>query len=218
MEKQIKALIADDHSMVLVGLRMTLEREGIEVVGEAKTGRDAVELARATRPDVVILDIRLPDMTGLEALQEIRKSVPGTRVIMMTGYSDLEFARKSLSMGASGYISKDESASSLIASVRSVLEGEAVFTRSVLVQALEKADEDLPEHLGQVDDAEAGLTPQQMRVAALIGMGLDNSEIAEELSVSVNTVKSHISEVYLRLGVSDRTKVAVWAVERGLTS
>lgn len=215
--KPIRALIVDDHKLVLIGLRMVLERGGLDVVGEASTGHDAVELARSTEPDVVILDVFMPDMGGLDILNGIRSASPQARVIMTTGYSDLSYVKESLKRGAAGYITKDEGPAGILAAVKSVVEGEAAVSRSVLLRVLEDDDEALDDWR-QPLGLDGDLTPQQLRVAAMVGMGLDNLQIASELDITVNTVRSHIQEVYVRLGVSDRTKVALWAVKNGLTS
>lgn len=216
MNRSIRALIVDDHKLILIGLRMVLEKGGIEVVAEAATGRGAVELARAMEPDVVILDILLPDMDGLEILKEIVIAAPSSRVIMTTGSSDLSYAKKSLSLGAAGYLTKDEGPEGILAAVRSVVEGEAAVSRSVLVRALEEGEELLAD-LSQPVDLDGDLTPQQLKVAALVGMGLDNTEIARELDITVNTVRRHIQDIFIKLDLGDRTKVALWAVRNGLT-
>ena len=216
MGSPIRVLVVDDHEVVLVGLRMILERDGLEVVGEARSGKQAVELIRKTQPDVVVLDVLMPDMGGLETLREIQALRRAPRVIVNTAHSKPENLREAIKLGAAGYVSKDESPASIVAAVRSVAEGSIAVSRNVLLEAFRDAVAEGPENFGQLEGLGFDLTPRQLMVAGLIGQGLDNAEIAEELSISPNTVKSHLREVYLKLGVSDRTKVALWAMNRGL--
>lgn len=218
MNERITAIIVDDHEVVLVGLRMILERGGIEVIGECRSGREAVWLASQKRPDVVVMDILMPDIDGLEALQQIREAAPETHVIMTTGHSDIRYIRESLRMGAAGYITKDEPPDGIVAAIRSVVEGGAAVSRPALRGALEKGGQKDLSELSSTAELDTELTPQQTKVAALVGLGLDNSEISEELFISIHTVRSHIQEIYARTGISDRTQLALWSVRQGLTS
>lgn len=216
MDRPIKLLLADDHELVLIGLRMILEREGFAIVGEALTGGQALRLARETKPDVVILDILMPDMGGLEVLQEFRSLDWDPKVIVTTAHSKPEYLREAIRLGAAGYISKDEHPASIVAAVQSVAEGGTALSKEDLIRVFEDVKTSWLKDQDQSMDVDADLTPRQLTVAALVGHGLDNSEIAEELDISVNTVKSHLREIYTRIGLTDRTKVALWAVEQGL--
>jgi DNA-binding NarL/FixJ family response regulator len=215
---KVRVLIADDHRLVSLGLRMVLERAGMEVVGEAATGRLAVEMAEKFEPDVVLLDILMPDMDGLQALGAMRSSVPRASIIIITAYARPDFLARAVAMGAAGYITKDEDPAKIPVAVRAVVDGEAIVNRELLEMALRELSETARAHTGAPRPESHSLTPQQKRVLTLIAEGLDNDTIAQTLSVSKNTVKTHVREIFQKLGVTDRTQAAVWALRNGFLS
>jgi DNA-binding NarL/FixJ family response regulator len=215
---KVRVLIADDHRLVSLGLRMVLERAGMEVVGEAATGRLAVEMAEKFGPDVVLLDILMPDMDGLQALGAMRSSVPRASIIIITAYARPDFLARAVAMGAAGYITKDEDPAKIPVAVRAVVDGEAIVNRELLEMALRELSETAKAHVGSPHHEAPPLTPQQKRVLTLIAEGLDNDTIAQTLSVSKNTVKTHVREIFQKLGVTDRTQAAVWALRNGFLS
>ncbi len=214
--KPIRVLIADDHGVVREGLRSLLSRAGLEVVGSAATGREAVDLAQRLRPDVVLLDIRMPDMDGLQALIAIKESLPTTSVIILTTYTNLEYLARAVALGAAGYLSKEVDPDRIPPAVRAVVAGETIIDRSLLQAALS-----IPLHLTGDKPQPAmapahNLTEQEVRVLRLIAEGMSNDAIAEALSISRNTVKTHVRHIFEKLGVSDRTQAAIWAMRHGL--
>jgi DNA-binding NarL/FixJ family response regulator len=215
---KVRVLIADDHRLVSLGLRMVLERAGMEVVGEAATGRLAVEMAEKFEPDVVLLDILMPDMDGLQALGAMRSSVPRASIIIITAYARPDFLARAVAMGAAGYITKDEDPAKIPVAVRAVVDGEAIVNRELLEMALRELSETAKAHTVGPHAEAPSLTPQQKRVLTLIAEGLDNDTIAQTLSVSKNTVKTHVREIFQKLGVTDRTQAAVWALRNGFLS
>ena len=212
----VRVLIADDHKLVCMGMRMLLEKAGFDVVGEASTGRQALQLGKETEPDVILLDIIMPDMDGLHALSALRAALPQTSVIMSTAYARPDFLARAIALGAAGYITKDDEPSSIPRAVRAVVDGEAIVNRDILTLALrELSSQTRTTPLGPDKEATA-LTPQQLRVLSLIAEGMDNATIAETLSLSKNTIKTHVREIFSRLGVTDRTQAAIWALRNGL--
>jgi DNA-binding NarL/FixJ family response regulator len=188
----------------------------MDVVGEASTGRQTVDLAKQLTPDVVVLDIVMPDMDGLQALAALRATLPATSVIMTTAYTRPDFMARAIALGAGGYITKDDEPSSIPKAIRAVAEGDAIVNREILQMALREIADSArssprPESLDRPT-----LTPQQLRVLSLITEGMDNAAIAAALSVSRNTVKTHVREIFLKLGVSDRTQAAIRALRLGL--
>ena len=217
-ESRIRVVIADDHGLICEGLRMVLERGGMEVVGVASTGRQAVELTATAKPDVLILDIRMPDMDGLEALSEVKNQGLPASVIMLTSFDTPEFLAQAVARGAAGFLSKSADVKGIPEAVRAVAAGEAIVDRQLLQAALDTSTRAASEDRGYSRRSAHDLTEQELRVLKLVAEGRDNSAIAASLGVSRNTVKTHVHNIFSKLGVSDRTQAAILAMRMGLTS
>ena len=219
-EETIRVVIADDHGVVRTGLRGLLTDAGLEVVGEASNGRDAVEIVKELRPDVLLLDIRMPDMDGLQALAAIKAAHPQTSVIMLTTYANPEYLARAVSLGAAGYLSKEVDPQRIPRAVRAAATGDSLLDRNLLRAALR----DMPVTPSPAVEPEPtalpveNLTEQETVVLKLIVEGFSNEAIAETLSISRSTVKTHVSHIFRKLGVSDRTQAAVWAMRHGLAN
>ena len=217
-DSAIRVLIVDDHRLILEGLQYVLEKEGMEIVGRAATGRQAMEMARTCEPDVVLLDIRMPDKDGLEALAAIKSSKSDVAVIILTSYRNPEYFYRAIALGAAGFLMKEGAPSQITHAIRTVLAGESIVDRQVLRDSLKA----LSATTKRTSSAEPlnipSLTEQEVRILTLIAEGLTNSDIAEVLTVSPNTVKTHVHNVFVKLGVSDRTQAAIWAIRRGLVA
>jgi DNA-binding NarL/FixJ family response regulator len=213
-------LVADDQELLRRGFRMILEAEGdLQVVGEARDGREAVDLARQLVPDVVLMDIRMPGMDGIEATRRIVESHPGVRVLVLTTFDLDEYAFGALRAGASGFLLKDVRPADLVASVRTVASGDAVVSPRVTRRLLEEYAQGLP--LSPAQQAERypeldSLTDREREVLIAVARGLSNAEIATSLFVSEATVKSHVGRILAKLELRDRVQVVVLAYEAGL--
>ncbi len=213
-----RVLIVDDHRLILEGLQYLLEKEGMEIVGRATTGRQAMEMARTCEPDVVLLDIRMPDIDGLEALSAIKSSKPDAAVIILTSYRNPEYFYRAIASGAAGFLMKEGAPSQITHAIRTVLAGESIIDRQVLRDSL-KALSATTKRTSSADNLDIpSLTEQEIRILTMIAEGLTNSDIAEVLTVSKNTVKTHVRNIFVKLGVSDRTQAAIWAIRRGLVA
>jgi DNA-binding NarL/FixJ family response regulator len=209
-----RVMIVDDQTLVRSGFRMILTNGGIEVVGEAVDGAQAVTLARRLRPDVVLMDVRMPEMDGLEATRRILAHDPSCRILMLTTFDLDKYVYAALSSGASGFLLKDVSAEHLVASVRLVATGDALLAPSItrrLVERFARADRSLEIHRDL-----ATLTPRETEVLELLGRGLSNTELAAELHLSEATVKTHVARIFAKLGLRDRAQAVVVAYETGL--
>ncbi|GBD10646.1 Transcriptional regulatory protein DevR (DosR) [bacterium HR23] len=208
----MRILVVDDHEVVRQGLRSLLERqEGFEVVGEAGSVAEAVEAALHLNPDVVVMDVRLPDGSGVEACREIRAANPSTKVLMLTSYPDEEAVIDSIMAGASGYVLKQVRARELVDAIRRVGQGESLLDPTVTQKVLERI-----RAMGE-QKAEAqgpALTPQEEKILALIAEGKTNREIAGELFLSEKTVKNYVSSILDKLGVARRAEAAAYYVRR----
>ena len=213
----ISILIADDQAMVRSGLRMILESEpDLVVVDEAADGAQAVRIAKRERPDVVLMDVRMPEMDGLEATRLISSDLDEVRVIVLTTFDIDEYVYGALRAGASGFLLKDAPADDLVAAIRVVAGGDALLAPSVTRRIIEHfaAGPDPDRTVEGLDD----LTDRETEVLRLLARGLSNSEIAEELFVSEATVKTHVSHVLTKLGIRDRVQAVVAAYESGLVT
>jgi len=209
MADPIGILIADDHPVVRQGLRTFLEtQDGLEVVGEASDGAEAAELAQQLLPDVVLMDLVMPGLDGVEATRRIRELSPSTKVIVLTSFDEDEKVFPSVKAGAAGYLLKDVRPQELAEAVRRVHAGEALLAPSVAAKLMQEvAGERQPV---------SGLTERELEVLRLIARGLPNKLIAQELVVSEKTVKTHVSNILAKLHLTDRTQAALYAVREGL--
>jgi DNA-binding NarL/FixJ family response regulator len=217
----IRVAIADDHAVVRQGLRTFLElQEDMEVVGEAVDGADAVDLVERTGPDVVLLDLVMPHVDGIEATRRIRERSPATRILVLTSFADDHTVLPAIRAGAAGYLLKDVQPPELAAAIRTVHAGEALLAPAVATMLVEQlAAEDgagAPRAGGAAREDRSHLTPRELEVIAELARGRANKAIAFELGVSERTVKTHVSNILGKLGLSDRTQAAVYAVEHGL--
>jgi DNA-binding NarL/FixJ family response regulator len=213
----VRVLIADDQALVRSGFRKLLEAEaGIEVVAEAADGLEAIEKARLHRPHVVLMDIRMPRLDGLQAAARIVAATsPSPRILMLTTYDLDEYIFEALKAGASGFLLKDSPAEELVAAIQVVAAGEALLAPSVtrrLIEAFISVPRVSPEARVQLD----GLTARETEVLHLVARGLSNAEIAAELHLGEATVKSHVGNLLMKLGLRDRVQAVVLAYESGL--
>ncbi len=213
--QEITVLIADDHPMVREGLRSMLDADEIEIVGEAADGAEAVERVQQLNPDVVLMDVRMPDMDGLAATEIIKQGLPETSVIVITSYESKDYLRRAIAAGAAGYLLKGMSRDSLIEAIRLVRGGGALIDARLLSELLREMGVEGSRFQGAEGALEA-LTPREQEVLQLLVRGLTNKEIAAEMRYSVGTVKNVVQRVIEKLGVSDRTQAAVYAVRAGM--
>ena len=212
----IRVLVVDDQDLVRAGFRLILERAGFEVVGEAADGLEAVEQSTATRPDVVLMDVRMPRLDGIEATRRLLATLdPAPRVIALTTFDLDEHVYGAIRAGASGFLLKDISPAGLVNAVRVVAAGDAMLAPAVINRMIDRyvAHRPAEEALGR---ALAELTDRETEVARLIARGRANAEIAARLHLSEATVKSYVSRLLTKLGARDRVQIAVFAYESGL--
>ena len=214
----IRVLLVDDQALLRTGFRMILQAQpDLEVVGEAVDGADAVRQARALRPDVVLMDVRMPVMDGIQATEEIVAAVEGTRVLILTTFDLDEYAFAGLRAGASGFLLKDVPPAELIGAIRAVAAGDAVVAPRVTRALLDRVPLDPPgDAVGSREDVLATLTDRERQIFGAIAKGLSNAEIAVRLHLSEATVKTHITRVLAKLQLRDRVQVVIFAYEHDL--
>ena len=214
-----RVVVADDQALVRTGFRMILTADGIDVVGEATTGAEAVDAVRRTRPDVVLMDIRMPELDGLEATRRILAANPtdGPRVLMLTTFDLDQYVYAALAAGASGFLLKDVTPEQLTAAVRLVRSGDALLAPSItrrLVERFARRDEGAT----AVHRDLATLTPREREVLRMLARGLSNAELAAQLHLSEATVKTHVARILGKLRLRDRVQAVVVAYETGLVA
>jgi DNA-binding NarL/FixJ family response regulator len=226
-----RLLIADDHALAREGMRSMLANEpDLQIVGEARDGEEALELCRRFRPELILMDVRMPKMDGLEATRAIKEVSPQTAILMVSTYESQEYLVEAIKAGAAGYILKEATKGELLSTLRGVLDGETPLNEELAMQLLRKFVEQAPLNEGYADvppttsssertsDERAGpspleaLSPRELAVLRLIARGRTNRQISEDLLVSVSTVKKHVHQIITKLGVSDRTQAAISAI------
>jgi DNA-binding NarL/FixJ family response regulator len=219
---QIRVLLADDHPVVRQGLATIVSlEEDMEVVGQAGSGLEAVRLATSSRPDVILMDLQMPDIDGVEAIGRIHGLHPDVRILILTIYHDEEHVLAGIRAGAHGYLIKDATPDELLQAIRAVYRGEAVLGNAVTATVLATFRTLVQSNATPARDNQAGLpqellTPREQEVLALLANGRSNQDIAESLVVSVRTVKVHVSNILAKFSASNRTQAVAKARQRGL--
>jgi DNA-binding NarL/FixJ family response regulator len=216
--RPIRVLLVDDQTLVRMGFRMVLDaQDGVEVAGEAADGRIGIHMCRTLAPDVVLMDVRMPDTDGITATRRIVEECPQSRVIVLTTFDLDEYAFAALRAGASGFLLKDVGPSELLASIRAVAGGDAAISSRVSRRMLELFSQRLPSGPPAAgDEAVASLTPRELEILVAIGRGLANTEIGQQLTVAESTVKTHVGRILMKLGLRDRVHAVIFAYEHGL--
>jgi DNA-binding NarL/FixJ family response regulator len=212
--KPARLVIADDHELARAGLRAMLTgQRGLEIVGEAANGREALMLCRRLQPDLALIDVRMPEQDGMATCHAIKEECPATSVILVTIHENPEYLLEALKEGAAGYVLKDISQGELITAIKGVLRGESMLNKELVIRLLQRM---ASETSYQEEVPLERLSPRELEVLQLLTQGQTNREIAQNLTVSVSTVKIHVEHILAKLGVSDRTQAAVRAIELGL--
>lgn len=214
----IRVLLVDDQRLMREGMRTLLSlEEDLQVVGEAPDGMEGVTLALEHRPDVVLMDLRMPGMNGVEATREIRRALPAARVLVLTTFDDDASVIDALKEGAAGYLTKDLPAEEIAAAIRTVQHGGVVMPPPIAAKVVaELGRRSAPPPPNPAGADPAGLTDREREVLRLLGQGYSNKEIGEHLFITEGTAKNHVSSVIEKLGLRDRTQAALWAVRHGL--
>ena len=203
MSNLIRILIADDHPVVRQGLStLLIPRNGMKVIGEATNGNQAVELALQLKPDVIMMDMVMPEMSGAEATKQIMAEDPDTHILILTSFGQEESLIEALNAGALGCLLKDSQPDDLLQAIRTVLSGQMSIPKSLAAQLINQPP--------QANKTESLLTDREQEIVALVAQGLSNKEIARELGVSANTIRSHISNILRKLKLTNRTQIAIY--------
>jgi len=213
--ESLRVLIVDDHDLFRTGLRNLLEEQGVVIVGEAATGAEAVKIVREIAPDVVVMDLNMPGMGGVDATRHITSIAPLTRVVMLTISEDDSDVMDAILAGACGYLLKDSSIQDLMAGIRAASRGESLISPNIAAKVLQRvrATSTQPEIANTI---RAELSDREIEVLKLIANGKDNAVIAAELHISPKTVKNHISNILMKLQIDNRIQAAVYAVRSGI--
>jgi DNA-binding NarL/FixJ family response regulator len=207
----IKLLVADDHEVVRAGLRSLLAGTDIRIVAEAAGGEAAVRMALKNNPDIVLLDVRMPDGDGLTALGRIKLDRPKMPILMFSGYDNPTYIARAVALGANGFLLKESTKTQLLEAIHQAVKGENIWSREELRRVTSALA--TPRLANDID---VPLTQRESEVLRQLGLGLTNKEIAQVLEISYETVKEHVQHILRKIGVTDRTQAAVWAVRNGL--
>ena len=207
----IRLLIADDHAVVRAGLRSMVAGSDIEIIAEASDGTQAFALAAERRPDVVLLDVRMPDTDGITCLGRLKTELPDLPVLMFSAYDNPTYIARTVALGAAGYLIKTVDPQQIVGAIRRAATGEPIWSR----EELRRVTGALSTPRAAID-LEVPLTKRESEVLKQLALGLSNKEIAQALSISYETVKEHVQHILRKVGVTDRTQAAVWAVRKGL--
>ncbi len=213
----IRVLLVDDQRLMRDGMRTLLSLEpDLKVVGEAGDGLEALSVARQQQPDVILMDIRMPRMNGVEATREIRREMPGVKVLILTTFDDDEMVMEALLEGAAGYLTKDLPAEEIAAAVRNVQSGGVIMPPPIAAKVVAELGRRSAPAPAPATLPVGELTEREVEVLKLLGQGYSNKEIGEALFITEGTAKNHVSSVIEKLGLRDRTQAALWAVRHGL--
>lgn len=212
MLRKVKVMIADDHSMIREGLKQLLELEGnFEVIAEANDGEECLQIINSLNPDVLLLDINMPKKDGLEVLQELKKKCPKMKVLVLTVHNEVEYLMKAMDIGINGYLLKDSESAKLKKAIMTVIRGETYIQPDLIPMMNSKMKIMKNDH-----DKLESLTKRELDVLKNLSVGMYNKEIATKLDISERTVKNHVSNIFKKIGVSDRTQAAVFAIRNNL--
>lgn len=216
----IKVMIAEDQELIRQSLEFVISnKEDMQIVALAETGKQAVELAKEKKPDIILMDIRMPEMDGVEATKIIKKMFPQIKIIVLTTFDDDEYVFDALKNGASGYLLKGISLNELVESIRIVMNGGSLINPTIATKVCkffsQMAEADYTKKIQS--DALSSLNKNELKIMKLIGMGLSNKEITKELNLSEGTVRNYISNILSKLDLRDRTQIAILAVQTGIT-
>jgi two-component system response regulator DegU len=218
MERQIRVVIADNHRLIREGLSLILKREeSIQIIGEAVNGLQTINVVNDLKPDVVLLDIRMPEMDGIQVIPSIRYKSPKTKALMLTGTMDEDRIFKSLKVGAKGYLSMDSSASDLAKAIKAVQRGELWVERKLMSKFFENEASNNSNGANPRKKTLEGLTLREQEVLRHLAAGLSNKEIGEDLFISEKTVKSQLNSIFKKLNVTRRLQAILYAINKGLS-
>ena len=216
--REIRLILADDHAVVRSGTRELLEQQpDLNILGEASDGEEAVRLVGELKPDVVVMDVRMPKMSGVEATKEIKAAYPDVRILVLTAHDDDEYVFALLQAGANGYLLKTAEIEELVRAIRTVAAGQTALAPEVTgkVVAQFASGKSLPDMQAETQETYDGLTERELDILRLVGKGLSNKQIGKQLYISDRTVQAHLSNIFSKLNVSSRTEAVMYAVRKG---
>lgn len=216
--QEIKLVLADDHAVVRSGTRELLEQQpDLKIVGEASNGEEAIQLAQKLQPDVMVMDVRMPKMSGVEATRRIKAEHPNVRILVLTAHDDDEYVFALLQAGANGYLLKTAEIDELVRAIRTVAAGQSALAPEVAgkVMAQFSSGKGSPDVLSDTQAQFDGLTARELSILELVAKGMSNKQIGKQLFISDRTVQAHLSNIFSKLGVNSRTEAVMYAVRRG---